>query len=337
MRPIIILICLFLLSACAKTPVVPDWISGNPTEYSTNRYLLGRGEASSVGLARDRARADLAKNFSVKIREQTTDELLWQQGGEGRQGLQTTISRNIQSQTNQLIEGVKIAETWRAEKGGNYHALAVLDRLQAGSRIRAQINQLDNETAESINKARREDALPDQISAARNALEAQLKRRHQQAVLTIVDVTGTGIKPKYQLANLKNDFDKLLKRWEISPQITQDDLGGGEELLAGALGNIGVLHRADTAAADYLLTGQLISKKLNTTDGWYWLRGVLTVSLQDRNSGQIFGTHQWFFKVSSRQEDLVKIRARRYLAAILDRELLEVLTSFGQGQQEKTN
>ncbi len=337
MRPIIILICLFLLSACAKTPVIPDWVAGNPAEYSNNRYLLGRGEASSVGLARDRARADLAKNFAVQIQEQTTDELLWQQGGEGQQGLQTTISRNIQSQTDRLIEGVKIAETWRAEKGGNYHALAVLDRLQAGSRLRARINQLDRETAENINRARREEALPEQIAAARNALEAQLKRRHQQSLLTIVDVTGTGIKPKYQLADLKNDFDTLLKRWIIAPQVTLDDLGEGEELLAGALGNIGVLHRADAAAADYLLVGQLVSKELNTADGWYWLRGVLTVSLQDRNSGQVFGTHQWFFKTSSRQADLVKIRARSYLAAILDRELLEVLTSFGQGQKEKTN
>ena len=335
MRPIIILICLFLLSACAKPPVVPDWVAGNPAKYSSNRYLIGRGEASSVGLARDRARADLAKNFAVQIHEQTTDELLWQQGGEGLQGLQTTISRNIQSQTDRLIEGVKIAETWRAEEGGNYHALAILDRLQVGSRLRARINQLDQETAKNINRARHEKALPEQIAAARNALEAQLQRRHQQALLTIVDVTGTGIRPKYQLADLKNDFDKLLKRWEIAPQVTQDDLGGGEELLAGALGNIGVLHRTDTSAADYLLVSQLVSKELNATDGWYWLRGVLTVSLQDRNSGQIFGTHQWFFKTSSRQADLIKIRARSYLAAILDRELLEVLTGFGQGQQKK--
>ena len=334
MRPIIILICLLLMGACAKAPVVPDWIAGNSAEYSSHRYLLGRGEAASVGLARDRARADLAKNFSVQVHEQSTDKLLWQQGGEGLQGLQTTISRNILTQTNRLIEGVQIAETWRAEEGGNYHVLAVLDRLQAGNRLRARINQLDNETADSINRARDEEALPEQISAARNALEAQLKRRNQQTFLTIIDTTGTGIRPKYQLAELKNDFDKLLSRWEITPRITQDDLGGGENLLAGALGNIGVLHRADATAADYLLLGELAAKELNTTDGWYWLRGVLTVSLQDRNSERIIGTYQWFFKVSSRQADLVKIRARSYLAAVLDRELLEVLTGFGSGQKK---
>ena len=337
MRPIIILISMLLVGACAKAPVVPDWIAGNPAAYSSHRYLLGRGEASSTGLARDRARADLAKNFTVQIHEQSRDELLWAQGGEGLQGLQTTISRNIQTQTDRLIEGVRIAETWRSEEGGNYHALAVLDRLQMGNRLRARIIQLDNETAENINRARQENLLPNQVSAARNALEAQLKRRHQQTLLTIVDVTGVGIKPKYKLADLKNDFDGLLNRWEIAPQITQDDLGGGQNLLAGALGNIGVLHRADAAEADYLLVGQLVSKELNTADGWYWLRGVLTVSLEDRNSKQVFGTHEWPFKTSSRQADVVKIRARSYLAAVLDRELLEVLTSFGSGQKKKTD
>ena len=80
MRPIIVLICMLLMGACAKAPVVPDWIAGNPVEYSSNRYLLGRGQASSVGLARDRARADLAKTFAVQIHEKSTDELLWQQG-----------------------------------------------------------------------------------------------------------------------------------------------------------------------------------------------------------------------------------------------------------------
>ncbi len=337
MRSIIILLCLLLVGACAKAPDTPDWITSNPAAYSSNRYLLGRGEASSVGLARDRARADLAKNFAVQIHEQTSDELLWQQGGKGLQGLQTTISRSIQTQTNRIVEGVQIAETWRSEEGGNYHALAVLDRLQVGSRLREQINQLDRETAENVNRARREKALPDQISAARNALEAQLKRRHQQTLLTIIDVTGVGIKPKYQLAELRNDFDGLLKRWKIAPQMTQDDLGGGQELLAGALGNIGVLHHADIDDADYLLVGQLVSKELNTTDGWHWLRGVLTVSLQDRSSKQIFGTHQWPFKVSSRQADMVKLRARSSLAAVLDHELLEVLTGFRSGVEKKSN
>ncbi len=185
MKQLLTLLGLLLLSACAQPPANPDWIAGEPGSYSDSRYLIGRGQAESVGVARDRARADLAKIFAVQIREQSSDQLLWQQGGEGLQGLQTSISRDISVQTDQLIEGVKIAETWQAETGGDYHVLAVLDRLQAGNRLRERINQLDDETAENIAHARNEDTLPEQIAAARAALAAQVERQYVQKMLTI--------------------------------------------------------------------------------------------------------------------------------------------------------
>lgn len=326
---ILTLLSLLLLAACATSPVTPDWIAGEPAAYSANRYLLGRGQAASVGLARDRARADLAKTFAVQIREQSSDQLLWEQGGDGRQGLQASISRDIQARTSQVLEGVQIAETWQAETGGDYHALAVLDRLQAGNRFRAKINRLDAETAESIRQARRETTLPEQIAAARDALLAQLKRQHEQQLLTIVERTGTGIKARYQLAKLKNDLDQLLDRWLIAPQVSVDDLGGLRELLAGALGNAGILHRASADKADYLLTGELVTEELNTGDGWYWLRGILTVSLLERESGSVLGTHQWPLKASSRQAGMVELRAQNRLMEVLNRELLEVLINFG--------
>lgn len=335
MKQIIVLFSLLLMTACAQPPVIPDWIAGEPVAYSGNRYLLGRGQAATVGQARDRARADLAKVFAVQIREQSNEQLFWQQGGEGLQGLQQKISRDIQARTNQLVEGVQIAETWQAEEGGAYHALATLDRLQAGNRLRSRINHLDNETAEYIDRARREDKLPRQIASARNALQAQFERQYEQKMLTIVDSTGTGIKSRYQLAELKSDFEQLLDRWEIAPEVIQDDLGGLQGLLAGALGNAGILHRAEATEADYLLVSELNSEELKAADDWHWLRGVLEITLKDRKSGSVMGTHQWFFKTSSRQAEIVEIRARSQLANILDRELLEVLTGFGPDEQKK--
>ncbi len=328
MKQIIFLLSFLLLSACAQPAANPDWIAGEPGSYSAGRYLIGRGQGEMIGIARDRARADLAKIFAVQIREQSSDQLIWQQGGEGLQGLQASITRDVQAWTSQVIEGVRIAETWRAETGGDYHALAVLDRLQAGNRLRQRINRLDEETAENIALAGGKETLPEQIAAARAALLAQLKRQHEQQLLTIVDITGSGISAKYQPAELKADFDRLLDRWQIAPQVVQDDLGGLQELLAGALGNAGVLHRATAAAADFLLIGELNSEEFKA-GGWYWQRGVLQLSLQQRNSGRIFGSHQWSFKVSSRRQEALAIRARSRLSELLERELLEVLTGFG--------
>lgn len=332
MKRIMTLLGLLLLSGCAQPLATPDWIAGNPGNYPGSHYLLGRGQGANIGIARDRARADLAKVFAVRIREQSSDQLLWQQGGERFQGLQATVSREIQARTDQLIEGVRIAESWQSEAGGDYHALAVLERLQAGNRLRARINQLDDETTENIARARDEDTLPEQVAAARVALLAQLQRQHEQQILTVVDVTGSGIPARYQVAELKNDFERLLDSWQIAPQVTQDDLGGLQELLAGALGNAGVLHRASVAAADFQLLGELDSEGYQA-EGWYWQRGVLSVSLQDPESGRVFGSHQWTLKVSSRQEKMLPLRVRSRLAEVLERELLEVLTRFGNYEE----
>jgi len=332
MKRTLLFIVLLLLAACSK-PATPDWIKGASAEYSTDRYLLGRGQADSIARAGDRARADLAKVFTVLVQERSHDQLLWQRGGEGLESLQSSVSRQIRAQTDQLLEGVRIAETWQAEEGGDYYVLAILDRLQAETRIRAKIFQLDDETTQNIERAKRETNLAEQIAAARDALLAQFERQHEQQLLTIIDRTGSGITPRYKLSELKNDFDQLLERWQIAPQVLQDDFGGLHDILVGALGNIGLQHGVSIDAADYLLIGELVSEELNTADGWFWLRGALTVSLVDRDNGGVLGTHEWPFKTSSRQQEMVSIRARQQLKQVLDRELLKVLIDFGNAAQ----
>lgn len=329
MKKLIILILLIMSAGCARGPVAPAWLDAEPSNYLIERYLSGRGQGEMVGLARDRARADLAKIFEVAIRESSSDRLQWQQGGANNDGLQTSISRDIQLQTSQVISGIQIAETWRATEGGDYHVLAVLDRLQASNRLRTEINFIDAETAQNIERARREETLPEQTSAAYNALDAQLQRDYPQRMLRIVDLTGSGLPPKYQLAELKSDFESLLDRWRIALKIETDELGAAQEILAGALANAGIRHLASEEQADYLLLVNLDAEELTTTDGWHWVRGTLRISLAEISSDNIVGSHQWSYKSSARQIDMVRIRAHRKLVDLLDQELLKVLVEFG--------
>ncbi len=329
MRTFIPLIMLILCVGCAKGPAIPDWLESEPAAYPASRYLCGRGQGATAGLARDRARADLAKVFEVAVRESSSERLQWQQGGTGKDGLQTSISRDIQMQTSQVINGVQIAQTWRAEGGGDYHALAVLDRLQTGNRLRAEIDALDRETEQNIGRARRDEPLPEKVSAAYNALDAQLRRQHPQKMLRIVDLTGNGLTSRYQLAKLKSDFESLLDRWQIGLVVARDDLGQADAILAGALGNAGIRHLASAARAEYQLRADLGSEKLKTTDGWNWVRGTLRVSLIETASGNVIGSHHWSYKSSARQAEMAEVRARAQLSSLLAQDLLGVLVQFG--------
>ena len=61
-----LIVLLLLLAGCASGR--PDWTeSGKSNEYPASRYLTGIGTAADLGTAKDRARANLAKIFSVKI------------------------------------------------------------------------------------------------------------------------------------------------------------------------------------------------------------------------------------------------------------------------------
>jgi hypothetical protein len=68
MKTMIVLIGLVLGVSCAKAPVSPDWLTAEPADYPAARYLNGRGQGDAAGVARDRARTDLAKVFEVTVR-----------------------------------------------------------------------------------------------------------------------------------------------------------------------------------------------------------------------------------------------------------------------------
>jgi hypothetical protein len=329
MRIFIVFSLFALLTACAGEAVRPQWVTTVPAEFSAVRYLSGRGQAETSGLARDRARADLAKIFEVAVRESSSEALQWQQGVGQGDGLKTRISRDITSRTSQVVEGIEIVETWRAETGGDYHALAVLNRLQASNRLRAEIDELDNQTRENIERAGAENNLPEQVAAAYNALDAQVRRIHQQKMLRVVDVTGRGLPPEYPLVTLKNNFEELLDRWTIGVRVERDQIGGLTELLAGALAGSGFRHLDDASQAAYLLQAVIDNEQLTGGDGWFWVRGTLRISLIEATSGNRIGSHHWSYKASARQADMAEIRARDQLSEVLSRELLKALVGFG--------
>jgi hypothetical protein len=330
MRSFIVVLLLVLLVGCGgDSRIKPDWIDTQSSDYPAERYLTGRGQGQTAALARDRARSDLAKVFEVAVSESSSERLQWQQGHGGNDGLRSSISRDISSQTSQVVKGVQIVETWIAAEGEDYQALAVLDRLQASNRLRAEIAGLDRETAQNIEKARSEVSLPEKISAAYNALEAQLQRRYPQKMLQIVDLTGNGLPEKYQLATLKSHFESLLDRWAVAIVVESDELGDLRGVLAGALANVGIKHLASEAEAAYSLRADIDSKKHSTADGWHWVRGTLRISLTEAGSDKHIGAHQWSYKAAARQAKMAEIRARDQLADMLGNELLGVLVEFG--------
>jgi len=328
-RPGLYLVLLLsLLTACTTTGKQPDWINANSAEYPATAYLLGRGQSDNRALAQDRARADLSKIFQLRITEQSEDVVSYtaqsQQAGE----TESSASRHITTQTDQIIEGIRIAELWKDPANDQYHALAVLDRNQAANDLRQAIQGQDAATDYEINLAKQQKDLFNKIGHASQAVAIQTNRSENQRILKIIDPTGIGVPATHNLVHLRGQRDALLQRVKIELAILNDPLGGVEPILQGALTATGFQHTTATNA-NYRLEADLQLDGFSDNKGWYWYRGSLQINLLDNTKGQSQGSHRWDIKVAAQNPGTSAQRVRDTLDKQLNEELRSVIISFG--------
>ncbi len=323
----------FLINAgCAsKGPLQPNWVNGNSSKYPPAKYISGKGQSRYQAVARDRARADLSKVFEVRIQEQSKDNSQFNrqsQNGKTTLKLSSSASRNISSHTDQIISGIEIADTWQDNVSKQFHVLAVLDRMKAGNILRNNINRLDDITANAIREARQNDKLLRKIALAHTALQAQLERRVYNQQLKIVDYSGRGLNAPYNLATLASDRENLLQRLTIRTKINADSLGGLAGIVKGAVSAAGFTNRGD-AKAKYILDAKLRINETRGTQGWYWQRGTLEISLRLAGSRQVQGGKRWNIKASAQDRAMSKERVRNQIDSILKHRLRQTIIDFG--------
>lgn len=335
MKYFILNLCLatLLLQGCASTKKggMPDWVNGNSAQYPTSQYLIGRGEHKRQPIARDRARADLSKIFEVAIDEQSTDIVKFSSRTVGKdtiQQLESEASRDITARTEQVVKGVEINDIWHNPKTKVYHALATINRMQASRRLREDISRQDQVTRTYLGKARASNDLITQIGAATRAVSVQINRDSNQRILKIIDRSGVGVPPVYNLGKLIGDRDSLVKRLRIAARASRDDLGDAERLVSGALAKVGFAHSKNNKAL-YILDVKIEMQPIEDKEGWFWMRGVLDINLMNAKSEESHGSHRWEIKSSAQTVESAKKRAQTQIDNILKKDLKQTIISFG--------
>ena len=312
---------LSLMTGCAsRHPVAPDWIAGDSAQYKSSQYLIGRGQAATQEEAKDRARADLSKIFQVAVEADSEDVQKFKTGTAGQGQYEGQASRRIATHTTQIIRGIQIAELWQDPATKNFHALAVLPRLQTAASLRQQINQLDEATGNHIEQSRKNSDLFLKIAAASQAVESQQDRDSLQKSLQVVDPLGRGIESQWNVAKLKSDLDGLLKRVRIASQVAAGSTPGLAEVVAGALAKAGFMIETGQNP-DFVLQARMELADLGFQDGWYWQRGVLEVTLSETGTGRVRGTRRWTVKSNAPDRESASKRALNQADSILKQEL----------------
>ncbi len=326
-----------LLAGCMQSaPTIstdrPDWLQGEPSQYPNTQYLSATGSAGDAERAGERALANLARIFELRIRESSTSVQEVQsrkQAGEETVSTSQRLQRQIQIDTDKIIQGARIAAQWFDRSEATHYALAVLNRRQAGNNLRGEIERLDADTRRQLDKLAGATAI-EQVSRLSAALDLQQQRDALQQTLKIIDRSGQGLPAQWSRPELQDRLQQALRAMRIALAVKQDDVGELAELVSGAMGKAGM--PANNRNYAYILTASLQTQPAFQNQGWYWLRGNLSLQLSDA-TGKVLGARSWPLKVSSVQEALLQPRMRNKVEKILNNELQSAILGFASGKK----
>ena len=314
-------------SASASSDRKPGWISGENADYPSRLYITGTGSASSLEVAKNRARANLSKVFEAKIKAQT--ESMEDIKTKIRNGKETftkdiNVLEKINISTDEVLEGTRIAETWKDKSVFEYYALAVLERSQAGKNIRQQIDALDAATETDLARSQ---SAGDQLlamAAVDKAYRSQLERQVLQRTLKIIDLKGVGKPAKWNLADLRAKLENTLLAMKISVEANGD--AKLAQLVKGAMSKAG--FPASNGQGDFRLVSTMNTVDVGMRQGWYWLRGKITVKLIEAASGKVRGTHSWNLKVSANSKGVALSRLMTKADKQMKKDLKNIVLKF---------
>lgn len=315
----------FLLSACSTPSSTqadnqrPTWIDHAQTEYPESQYLTAVGQASNRTRAGKNAVANLLEIFSVNVRAETRTltEAVKQESALGvTMESSSTLQRDIQTETEQAIQGVEIKQTWLSPSG-EYYALAVLHRLSASQNLTESIVALDEKTTElidySINQAPNAIA---SINALRSARDVQITRK--MANFQLQYISGSGVPVDISSDKIEQLIKQKLAALAIAAKA---DTESQAKAIQSGLSSLGVQV---TDNANIEVTGYADVTNPALIESWYWLRGSYELSLSE--NGQVISRKRWPIKVSAKQKDLLKLRLQDKLSTRMDEYLQQLIS-----------
>jgi len=316
-------------TAVAKSK--PDWINGDAGFYPNHQYLTATGSASKAELAKDRALGNLAKILELQIREDSntvSDTKVNVKEGKESVSKNIRLAQQINIRTDKVVQGARIAEIYHDADVFTYHALAVLDRKQAGTNIRQEMLRLDKETESELNRSKSKTDPLLSMAALNKAVVLQLERQTLQNTLKVIDASGKGRPSKWNMSELRGELENTLQSLSIATAVDNDPIGRLGQALKSAMGNTG--FPAVNGSADFTLVASLDVQDLGFRQGWYWLRGKLSIKLVEAD-GKVRGRKQWPLKVSALQRNDSESRLMTQVSKKLNAELKLVMIEFSTG------
>ncbi|GHT74477.1 hypothetical protein FACS1894124_4430 [Spirochaetia bacterium] len=158
---------LVLISLPAIGQDAPLWLTRRGQAYPPEQYVAGVGEGGTAEEARTRAVAQISQFFQTKVGDTRTLLYTYNDALKAAENTQTSQDTVISSEAE--FFGVEFADVYR-DRTGVYHALAYIDREEAGKKYDARIQANALALQELL---KRYENTPNPRSAIKKLLEAR--------------------------------------------------------------------------------------------------------------------------------------------------------------------
>ncbi|MGI0117246.1 LPP20 family lipoprotein [Zooshikella sp. RANM57] len=315
-----IFIYIVIVSGCVSQPRQPDWITIQPKAYPEKQFVIAVGEADTQHVADDRALANLGKFFEVSVADVSSDfSQASLDGSESEKRFlnEQKFMRQVNTETKQVLEGVRVVERYKS-KDGRYYSLAVLKKSPLARRLRKSILAADCNTNDAILYAQKQAKNPIvALASLEKARQFQIKREIENTRLSVL--MGRGITSKITAETIKQQIEQGLSTLQFS---IDADRKKDFDLLASVISGVGI---PITNHTDYKIKLNIDRAPISYRQGWFWLRGSAELVIYHGETS--LAKKRWPFKVSSQEENLIEQRLSDHLVKELPAYFYSMLTT----------
>jgi|GEM_PF-4341560 len=329
---ILILALALLLCSCAKKiPGPPAWVNGNPEEYPRVKYIHAVGVAATHEEAAQTARAEIAKQFNVKI-ETLLTTLAQYTGMEGTAGsswiLNNSVSELTRTYVDEAVQGIEVVQTWNDTQKGRIYALAVLERGPARNRIEQRVIDLDSEISKLVERSESADSNLARLRPLVTALALMKEREIKNNQLSVINPTGQGLDGNISSAVLNEKLNAALERINISVAIKGDSAQTVKDAVIASLNN-GRLSVGGEAAADIIIEGNLKGIETNEGNrtGFVFAKFTAKITLKDGTNGKVFGSVEHTYRDGGMTWNDARDKTLSHLAEMIVRDFNQKMYS----------
>lgn len=251
-----IFLFLSLLAAGCSKPQVAD--PGSVSSFPEDRYLSAQGMGKTQNEARKQALAELSQIFESRVSSQFSSFVTSSLASDQAEDFEKIMESRIHIDSGILLQGVKIGKEWPDESPGLYHALAVLDRMDAGRGWTSKLEILDHGIQAEIQALETLTGGLSRMASLNRIMDGVMERQVWESRLRVIDYPVMDFSAlDIDLGTVMSEQSKLRSGLRIYIDIQGGHRDQVLEILAQGLTQKGISLVKDPALATARILGDV--------------------------------------------------------------------------------